>query len=81
MRERTLDKQESNEMDLVDFLDRMDRRYIFLLLIILSFAPVLTPLGLPVPVESATRGSYEAMDSLQEGDIMHNIRLRGRFSC
>ena len=57
-------------MDLVEVLDRMDRRYIFLLLIILSFAPVLTPLGLPVPVESATRGSYDAMESLQEGDII-----------
>jgi hypothetical protein len=57
-------------MDFVEILDNVDRRYIFLLLIILSFAPVLTPLGLPVPVESATRGSYNAMESLNEGDLI-----------
>jgi hypothetical protein len=70
LRELTSDKQEINKMDLVEVLDAMDRRYIFLILIIISFAPVLTPLGLPVPVESATRGSYEAMESLQAGDII-----------
>jgi hypothetical protein len=57
-------------MDIVEILDRMDRRYIFLLLIIFSFVPVLTPLGLPVPVESATRGSYDAMESLNAGDLI-----------
>jgi len=65
-----LDKQESNKMDIVEILDGMDRRYIFLVLIILSFLPVLMPLGLPVPVESATTGSFNAMESLQEGDII-----------
>jgi len=57
-------------MDLVEFLDRMDRRYIFLLLIILSFIPVLMPLGLPVPIESATQESYDALESISTGDIV-----------
>ncbi|NIQ34017.1 MAG: hypothetical protein GTN80_10320, partial [Nitrososphaeria archaeon] len=57
-------------MDIVEFLDRMDRRYIFLMLIILAFIPVLSPLGLPIPLEEASIGSYEALESLNEGDII-----------
>jgi hypothetical protein len=57
-------------MGVLDFFDRLDRRYIFLVLLILSFLPVLMPLGLPIPIESATRGSYEALEALNEGDII-----------
>jgi hypothetical protein len=30
----------------------------------------MVPLGLPIPIESATRGSYEALEALSDGDII-----------
>lgn len=57
-------------MDLIDFLNKLDRRYIFLGLFILSFAPVLYPLGLPVPINDATRGSYQVLEQLDTGDLI-----------
>jgi hypothetical protein len=57
-------------MGIVEKLNQLDRRWIFLLLFILSFAPVLSPLGLPVPIQDATRGSYNALDTLQAGDLI-----------
>jgi hypothetical protein len=57
-------------MDLVKSLNQIDRKIIFLLLIILSFLPVIFPIGLPVPIQDITRTSYEAMDELNAGDII-----------
>ena len=57
-------------MDLVEFLNKLDRRYIFLVLFILSFLPVIYPLGLPVPLSTETKESYDALEGLQPGDII-----------
>jgi len=57
-------------MDLIEFLNQIDRKIIFLLLIILSFLPVIFPLGLPIPIQDITRSSFEAVDELNPGDII-----------
>ncbi len=57
-------------MSTLEKIDKLDRRYIFLGLLVLSFLPVLMPMGLPVPIGPATTGSYEALDALNPGDII-----------
>lgn len=57
-------------MDFVKFLNQMDRKIIFLLLIFFSFLPVIMPLGLPVPIQQITMDSYEALDELNPGDLI-----------
>ena len=57
-------------MDFIDFLNKMDRKIIFVLLIVLSFMPVIFPLGLPVPIQSITRLSYNALEELNPGDLI-----------
>jgi len=57
-------------MDLVKFLNQMDRKIIFLLLIIFSFLPVIFPLGLPVPIQEITKLSFDALDELSPGDLI-----------
>lgn len=57
-------------MDLIHILNKLDRRIIFILLIVFSFLPVIFPLGLPVPIQSITQLSYEAVDELNPGDLI-----------
>lgn len=57
-------------MDLLEFLNQMDRKIIFVLLIILSFLPVIIPFGLPVPIQDITRSSFYALDELNPGDLI-----------
>jgi len=57
-------------MDFVEFLNKMDRRIIFAVLIFLAFLPVAVPLGLPVPINDITMLSYEAMEELNPGDLI-----------
>lgn len=57
-------------MDLIEFLNKMDRRIIFAILIFLAFLPVAVPLGLPVPINEITTLSYEAMEGLSSGDLI-----------
>lgn len=64
------EKREATEMDILELMDRMDRRYIFLGLIILCFAPLLFPFKLPVPIEKASRMSYQAFESLPPRSVI-----------
>lgn len=57
-------------MSLIEKIDKLDRRYIFLMLAILCFLPVLFPMGLPVPLSPATISSYKTMEDLKPGDII-----------
>ncbi len=57
-------------MSIVEFLNKMDRRIIFAVLIFLAFLPVAVPLGLPVPINEITRLSYAAMEGLNPGDLI-----------
>jgi hypothetical protein len=57
-------------MSLLEKIDKLDRRIIFLALLLLCFFPVLVPLGLPVPVSIATTNSYNAMVVLKPNDII-----------
>jgi len=57
-------------MDFLNFLNRMDRKIIFAILILLAFIPVIFPLGLPVPIQEITKLSYDAVDELNPGDLI-----------
>lgn len=57
-------------MDFVEFLNQMDRRIIFIILIFLSFLPVIYPLGLPIPINDITTFSYETLEALNSGDLI-----------
>jgi hypothetical protein len=57
-------------MSLIEKIDKLDRRIIFLILAILCFLPVIFPMGLPVPLSPATISSYDTLESLQSGDII-----------
>jgi len=48
-------------------LQRIDNRYIYLLLIMSLMAPFLLPLGLPVPVTQSTRAVYDTIESVPAG--------------
>lgn len=50
-------------------LERIDRRWIFLIIIILCILPVVRPLGLPIQIEPATLGVYNTIQNLKPGDI------------
>jgi hypothetical protein len=56
-------------MSLVEKINKLDRRIIFLALLILCFFPVLVPLGLPVPMSEATVKSYNTLAALKPNDI------------
>jgi hypothetical protein len=57
-------------MSLIEKIDKLDRRIIFLLLLILCFIPVIVPLGLPIPNSPATISAYNAMVVLKPKDII-----------
>ena len=55
------------------FLDRMlnlDRRWIFLFVLVSVVTPIVVPIGLPVTTTGATRSAFEFIDSLHEGDTV-----------
>lgn len=57
-------------MDLVKTITHLDRKIIFILLIVFSFLPVIVPLGLPVPINEITKLSFDAIDDLSPGDLI-----------
>ena len=48
----------------------VDRRYLYLLLLIVVIVPLVRPLGIPIDVSSSTMKFVNAVDSLQPGDRM-----------
>lgn len=47
-----------------------DRRYIYILLILLVSIPILSPLNLPIPISSHTEGVWDATVALPAGSIV-----------
>jgi len=45
-------------------------RLVFLLFLALIAIPILSPIGLPIPVTAATRKSFQLMDSLKQGEVL-----------
>lgn len=57
-------------MSLLEKINTLDRRIIFLVLLILCFIPVIVPLGLPVPPSEATVNSYNTLAALSPNDVL-----------
>jgi len=47
---------------------RLDRRWVFLVVAVVTAIPILYPLNLPVYVTPESRGVYDAVEALQSGD-------------
>jgi hypothetical protein len=47
-----------------------DPRYVYLIVMILLFAGCLAPLSLPTVADPVVRGAYDAMEALEEGDVI-----------
>lgn len=54
---------------LMKFLD-MDRRYLYVILLVLVIIPLIKPLGIPIEVSSSTKKFVDAVEKLQPGDKM-----------
>ncbi|HEU4334418.1 MAG TPA: hypothetical protein VFT32_07985 [Candidatus Eisenbacteria bacterium] len=48
----------------------LDRRWIFLFVLISVAGPIIIPIGLPVTTTSATRSAFEYVESLKPGDVV-----------
>jgi len=57
-------------MSLIDRLFSVDRRWIFLFVMLAVAVPILFPLGLPVTTTGSTRAAFEYIESLHAGDIV-----------
>jgi hypothetical protein len=57
-------------MGLLDRLLQLDRRWIFLLVLLAILVPTIFPIGLPVSTSKETRAAFEYVESLQPGDIV-----------
>src|SRR5258705_2949219 len=57
-------------MSLLDRLFNVDRRWIFLFVVLAVMVPILVPLGLPVTTTSSTRSAFEYIESLHAGDTL-----------
>ena len=51
-------------------LDRIDRRWLYALTVILVIIPIVHPLGLPVKVSKPTRDFYNTINELPEGSVI-----------
>lgn len=48
----------------------LDRRWIFLFVLLSVTVPIVIPIGLPVTTTSSTRSAYEYIEALQPGDVV-----------
>jgi len=54
---------------LVNWIDRVDRRVIYLMVLIGLFVPLVRPLGLPLGISPTTQQAFDFIETLQPGDI------------
>lgn len=57
-------------MDFFERLQHIDRKVIYIVLLIAIALPLLKPIGLPVSVGKETTGIYDAVEALQPGDVV-----------
>ncbi len=55
---------------MIDRLANLDRRILYLIIMVLIAFPLISPIGLPISVSSMVVSAYEVVDSLQEGDVV-----------
>ncbi len=51
-------------------LNNIDVRWLYLIMVIFAIFPLLKPIGLPLPITERTRHSFEVIDALQPGDLV-----------
>ena len=56
--------------DIFERLLHLDRRWIFLFVLLSVVAPILVPIGLPVDMTAPTRLAFDFIESLKEGDVV-----------
>lgn len=57
-------------MSFFDFIGNVDRRYIYVLLILVVLVPLLNPLGLPIGNSPETQAVYDAVDKLPPNSLV-----------
>lgn len=57
-------------MGILDRLLQLDRRWIFLLVLLAILVPTIFPIGLPVSTSKETRAAFEYVESLKPGDVV-----------
>jgi hypothetical protein len=61
---------EEKEDNIWTKIQNIPREILYILLIISMVIPLLSPLGLPLPITAQTRTLYESLLTLEEGDVM-----------
>lgn len=57
-------------MSLGEKIIRIDRRYVFLVLAIVTIWPLISPMGLPIPISDDTRAFYEGLEAIPDGSVV-----------
>jgi len=57
-------------MSTLEKVEKIDRRIVYLVLIVVVAAILLRPIGLPIPISSSTKKYYEAINSLPSGSVI-----------
>ena len=60
----------SEEKSLFKTLATLDRRLIYISVIILVLIPVLSPIGMPISVTANSKQFYDVLNAMEEGDIV-----------
>lgn len=53
-----------------DAIVRLDRRWLYLVLVIITVYPLAYPIGLPVPISDMTQQFYDGIDAIPEGSVI-----------
>lgn len=55
---------------MLDFVNKLDRRWIYLVLILVVLFPLVKPIGMPISISSWTEAFYAEVEKLQPGDVV-----------
>ena len=51
-------------------LTKIDNRYVYIVMILITLYPLIYPMGLPIPINDDTRAVYEGIEAIQPGDLV-----------
>ena len=57
-------------MNILRFLQEVDRRVLYALMLLVVALPLVKPIELPVRISPTSRGLYESIETLKEGDFV-----------
>ena len=55
---------------MIQKLNNIDVRWLYLIMVLAAIYPLLNPIGLPLPITDRVRASFATIDSLQAGDLV-----------